>query len=101
MSSNDAKCAGDKVNDSDLENENGLKLKLDFKLQLTNFSMKVNRSIEATGITGIFGHSGSGKSTLLRIMSGLEVCAEGDLILGDKTLINSKSGIFLKPEKQY
>lgn len=100
MSSNDAKCAGDKVNDSDLENENGLKLKLDFKLQLTNFSMKLNRSIEATGITGIFGHSGSGKSTLLRIMSGLEVRAEGDLILGDKTLINSKSGIFLKPEKR-
>ena len=49
-------------------------------------------------VISIVGSSGSGKSTLLRIIAGLEIPDEGEIIL-EKNKING-SGIFLTPEKR-
>ncbi len=48
-----------------------------FTLKRRDFTLDVDASLPASGITGIFGPSGSGKSTLLRCMAGLERAAEG------------------------
>ena len=49
-------------------------------------------------VISIVGSSGSGKSTLLRIIAGLEIPDEGEIIL-EKNKING-SGIYLAPEKR-
>ncbi len=49
-----------------------------------SFSLSINATVPAKGITAIFGHSGSGKTTLLRCIAGLEPSAKGQLqIAGD------------------
>ncbi len=47
-----------------------------FLKKRAGFTLDVDISIPARGITGLFGHSGSGKTTLLRLIAGLEK-AEG------------------------
>lgn len=65
-----------------------------------DFALEVNQCIPMTGIVGIFGASGSGKSTLLRAIAGLESTAHGQIILNNKTLLNSKTKQCIKPEKR-
>jgi molybdate transport system ATP-binding protein len=50
-----------------------------FKVAWPGFTLDVDESLPARGITALFGHSGSGKTTLLRCIAGLEHAAEGRL----------------------
>ena len=56
---------------------------------LYNFDL----NIKSGSITSIIGASGSGKTTLLRLISGLEIPNDGEIILnGD--VVNSKKKLF-------
>lgn len=49
-----------------------------FKASLGAFTLDVDLSLPAKGVTALFGHSGSGKTTLLRCIAGLHK-AQGEL----------------------
>ncbi len=56
-----------------------------FHLRRTDFSLDLDLSIPAQGITAVFGPSGCGKTTLLRLLAGLEHCRNGFLKVGNLT----------------
>jgi len=54
-----------------------------FSTTLGDFSLEVDFTFPARGITALYGRSGSGKSTLLRCFAGLEQCNGFLQVLGD------------------
>jgi molybdate transport system ATP-binding protein len=50
-----------------------------FYLAWAGFTLDVDLSLPASGVTALFGHSGSGKTTLLRCIAGLERARKGYL----------------------
>jgi molybdate transport system ATP-binding protein len=52
------------------------------------------------GVSALFGPSGSGKSTVLHLISGILQPSDGLIRLGDRTLVDTKAGISLPPEKR-
>ncbi|WP_286238611.1 molybdenum ABC transporter ATP-binding protein [Neptuniibacter halophilus] len=56
------------------------RFRLDYTLaQRTGFSLDLDLTLPAQGVTAIFGHSGSGKTTFLRCVAGLEQPDAGEL----------------------
>lgn len=53
-----------------------------------------------TAFTGLFGPSGAGKTTLLESIAGLRREARGHIVLGERTLLDSKRRIHVPPEKR-
>lgn len=51
-----------------------------FAMAVPGFSLDVDLSLPARGVTAIFGPSGSGKTTLLRCIAGLERAGRGQLV---------------------
>lgn len=70
-----------------------MSLSVRFKLTRGDFSLAVDLSIPAKGITAIFGPSGSGKTTLLRAIAGLEHIPECNISFGDITWQDDKTFI--------
>ncbi|MCX7695972.1 MAG: ABC transporter ATP-binding protein [Caloramator sp.] len=58
----------------------------------------LNLEIEKGEIVALLGPSGSGKSTILRLISGLEIPNEGEIIVNNRVLYNKN--IFIEPEKR-
>ncbi|MCF7984143.1 MAG: molybdenum ABC transporter ATP-binding protein [Thiohalocapsa sp.] len=56
-----------------------------FRVDWPGFTLDVDESLPARGVTALFGHSGSGKTTLLRCIAGLEHAAEGRLRFNGET----------------
>ena len=54
-------------------------LDVDLRREFGGFSLQVQFSAPAAGITGLFGPSGCGKSSLLRAVAGLDPQARGDI----------------------
>jgi molybdate transport system ATP-binding protein len=52
------------------------------------------------GVTALFGPSGSGKTTVLHLIAGVLRPAEGTIRLGERTLVDTKTGIDLPPEQR-
>jgi molybdate transport system ATP-binding protein len=52
------------------------------------------------GVTALFGPSGAGKTTILSLTAGTLRPDEGMLRLGDRTLVDTKAGQFLPPERR-
>ncbi|HID50114.1 MAG TPA: ATP-binding cassette domain-containing protein, partial [Chromatiales bacterium] len=50
-----------------------------FRIERDAFTLDVELTIPARGVTALFGPSGSGKTTLLRALAGLEPCRDGYL----------------------
>ncbi|MCH9695434.1 MAG: molybdenum ABC transporter ATP-binding protein [Gammaproteobacteria bacterium] len=70
-------------------------LQLRHTLQQDSFSLSVDVSIPATGVTGVFGESGSGKTTLLRCVAGLESSESPD----DRAIHERRIGyVFQEPQ---
>ena len=52
------------------------------------------------GITALFGRSGSGKTSLMRIVAGLDRPAEGRVLFGDETLLDTARRIDIPAHKR-
>jgi len=74
---------------------NDAHIKLAYRLPRPGFSLDVELSLPARGITGILGPSGSGKTTLLRCMAGLERGADGRLEVGGETWEDTAASLSL------
>ena len=59
---------------------------------INDFSFSINKG----EIVGVLGQSGSGKSTLLRLISGLELPADGQIKIAGTTVVNEQ--LFVQPE---
>lgn len=61
---------------------------------IKDFSIDINKG----DIVSILGESGSGKSTILRIISGLEMPANGEIKVNETTLVDNNT--FLSPKNR-
>ncbi|REK75702.1 ABC transporter ATP-binding protein [Paenibacillus paeoniae] len=61
---------------------------------LSNFSLEM----EQGEVVGLLGQSGSGKSTLLRLIAGLEMPKQGEIIIQGAVMVNPHS--FVQPERR-
>src|SRR5262245_51695487 len=52
------------------------------------------------GVTALFGVSGSGKSTMLHLIAGILQPTDGTIRLGDRTLVDTRTGVNLPPEQR-
>ena len=74
---------------------------LEARLQDTLGTFSLDISLELGREVGVlFGPSGSGKSATLRGLAGLRHPRGGFVRLGDRVLFDSKSGIFMPPQKR-
>lgn len=76
-----------------------LNLELNLHLRRSDFSLQVNLSLPARGITVLFGASGSGKTTLLRCVAGLEQ-AQGRIALGNMLWQDSQQKHWTPPHQR-
>ncbi len=67
---------------------------IDIRLEIDRrgFSLSVDESLPARGITGIFGRSGAGKTTILRCIAGLDRPRSGRVAVGDESWLDTESG---------
>ncbi|MCS5633561.1 MAG: molybdenum ABC transporter ATP-binding protein [Candidatus Marinimicrobia bacterium] len=68
------------------------------KIKQGSFTLDVDFSTPANGVTVIFGSSGCGKTTLLRALAGLEKSDDGFLKVGDSIWQDGKN--FVPPHKR-
>ncbi len=73
---------------------------IDIKKRLGDFRLDASISVEASGITALFGRSGCGKTTLINSIAGLTRPDEGHIRIGGVTLFDSARGIDLAPENR-
>ena len=64
-------------------------------LARSEFSVDVDLTLPARGITVLFGASGSGKTTVLRCVAGLERASEGLVRIGGEVWQDDEKGVFL------
>jgi molybdate transport system ATP-binding protein len=76
--------------------------KLHFDCQLRYESgFELEARFEAgDGVTALFGPSGSGKSSILALIAGTLRPREGTIRLADRTLMDTRTGVFLPPEQR-
>ena len=60
----------------------------------------LNMVIEDRDFITLLGPSGCGKTTTLRMIAGLETPTEGKIIIGDRVVFDSETGINLSPAKR-
>lgn len=62
---------------------------------LERFTLDVDFTVPARGITALFGRSGSGKTSIIRAMAGALTPDDGRVRVGDRTFFDSAAGIDL------
>ncbi|EXI61562.1 molybdenum ABC transporter ATP-binding protein [Mannheimia granulomatis] len=75
-------------------------LKLNLTQQLGEFTLNVDLTLPAKGVTAIFGRSGAGKSSLINAIAGLSTAQSGMIELNGRTLFDSQNRINIAPEKR-
>lgn len=70
-------------------------LRVRLQLPRTGFSLDLDVSLPAQGITVFFGASGSGKTTVLRCVAGLERARQGMVQIGGEVWQDEARGVFL------
>jgi molybdate transport system ATP-binding protein len=68
--------------------------------RLGDFTLDVNFSAQATGITAFFGRSGAGKSTLVNALAGLIRPDRGRIVIAGEVLFDTARGIDVPPERR-
>ncbi len=66
-----------------------------FRMEYPGFSLDVDLTLPARGVTALFGHSGSGKTTVLRCFAGLNRAPRGRLVVEGQLWQDEAQGIFL------
>jgi molybdate transport system ATP-binding protein len=75
-------------------------LSVDVRFRRANgFALDV-KLVTSEGVTALFGPSGSGKTTLLNLIAGVLQPSDGSIRLGQRTLVDTSTGIHLSPEKR-
>lgn len=74
-------------------------LTLRTRLSRPGFTLDVDVTLPAQGVTALFGASGSGKTTCLRVLAGLEPQAQGQVSVGGELWQDSTQRLF-KPVHQ-
>jgi molybdate transport system ATP-binding protein len=75
-------------------------LSVDVRFRRSNgFALDV-KLLTSEGVTALSGPSGSGKSTLLHLIAGVLQPSDGSIRLGQRTLVDTNTGINLPPEKR-
>lgn len=72
---------------------------IDIKKDIGSFHLSVQLDIGNEAL-GLLGSSGCGKSMTLKCIAGIVTPDEGEIILNDKVLFNSKKGINIPPRKR-
>ena len=67
-------------------------LEIDIKHRLGAFALDVQFET-GNGLIALFGRSGSGKTSVINIIAGLTTPNEGRVVVGDATLVDTRSGI--------
>lgn len=64
-------------------------------------ALSLQASFDSAGhLTALFGPSGSGKTSLINIVAGLIRPDAGRIVVGDRTLVDTKRGIFVPAHKR-
>lgn len=63
----------------------------------SDFSLDIRFSVEATGITALFGKSGAGKSTIVNAIAGLLQPHEGCIVIGGQTVLDTAANVCVAP----
>src|SRR6516164_2572196 len=75
-------------------------LSVDVRFRRGNgFALDV-KLLTSEGVTALFGPSGSGKTTLLHLIAGVLQPSDGFIRLGQRTLVDTNTGVNLPPEKR-
>jgi molybdate transport system ATP-binding protein len=75
-------------------------LSVDVRFRRANgFALDV-KLLTSEGVTALSGPSGSGKTTLLHLIAGVLQPSDGSIRLGQRTLVDTNTGINLPPEKR-
>ena len=75
-------------------------LKVNIRKKLNKFDLNINFNTDKD-IIGLIGSSGSGKSMTLKCIAGIEKPDEGEIILNDRVLFDSKRNINIKPQDRH
>lgn len=76
-----------------------MRLKFNARKRLGDFYL--NMDFESNNnVLGVFGPSGSGKSTMLRILAGLIIPEEGEIVFNGKTIFSRQEKINIPPEQR-
>jgi molybdate transport system ATP-binding protein len=65
-----------------------------------DFTLDVEFTAAAGGVTALFGPSGSGKSSIVHALAGLTRPDHGRIVLEGRTVLDTEAGIFVPPEKR-
>jgi molybdate transport system ATP-binding protein len=71
-----------------------------FRVDRGSFTLDVDLTLPARGITALFGPSGSGKTTCLRAMAGLERAPGGFFAIGDSVWQDDARGVWLPTHRR-
>ncbi len=74
-------------------------LSVDIKKKLGDFTLEVAFDTGSDRL-GLLGASGCGKSMTLKCIAGVEKPDEGRIVLGDRVLFDSATGVNLKPQQR-
>lgn len=75
-------------------------IRLQLKQRLADFTLDLDLTLPARGVSAIVGPSGSGKTTLLRCIAGLEHAAEALVEINGSCWQDSQRNIWLPPHKR-
>jgi molybdate transport system ATP-binding protein len=65
-----------------------------------NFTIDAAFSVEASGVTALFGPSGAGKTSIVNMVAGLDRPDAGRIVMNGRCLFDSTRGIDVPPEKR-
>ena len=65
-----------------------------------NFTLDVAFTAASGGVTALFGPSGAGKTSIEHALAGLMRPTEGRIVLEGRTVLDTKAGLFVPPEKR-
>jgi molybdate transport system ATP-binding protein len=75
-------------------------LDVDIQVQLGRLALEVAFGAEAGTVLTVLGPNGAGKTTLLRALAGLQPIDRGTIHLGDSTVDDPATGMFVPPERR-